>query len=143
MDPRILSALVFGLSAALSIAGCSNVRDCESGVGTGAGYDAALRARGEAVFRLQNSVMDALIEAAWFEAELPAADAAALVAVEKRLIHSCRALNEAAAIRARGGQTDLLLKLRAFDSLNRCERSAQAAQDLLHKSAAHAGEATP
>lgn len=143
MDSKILSALAFGLSGSLSIAGCSNVPNNESGSGAAADYDATVRARGEAVFRLQNRVMDELIEAAAFEAELPAAEAAALAAAEKRLIHSCRDLNEAAAIRMHGGQPDLFLKLRVFDSLGRCEQSAQAAQDLLHNGAVDGRGATP
>jgi hypothetical protein len=89
--------------------------------------------RGEAVFRLQNAVMDELIVA-----QLPLltsldANDIELAGYEDRLVDECASINEAASLGVTGDRPGVGLKLRVLMSLSGCEHSALAARDFLIK----------
>ena len=98
---------------------------------------------GEAVFRLQNAVLDELIAA---QMRAPTQDDArdlALAAFEDYLVDDCASLNQAAGLSASGADPGLLLKLRVLVSLSGCEQSAQAARTFLRADRTLVSTATP
>lgn len=90
-----------------------------------------LRTYAEAVFRLQNSVLDALIGAVDIDPGRSAAEDNALFTAEERIVADCRDLNEAASLSAEGREPGLQLKLRVLESLASCEDAALAAKAVL------------
>lgn len=83
---------------------------------------------GEAVFRLQNLVMDNLITAQMSDPSLLAAERARLANLETGLIDACSSLNDAATTSAGGQVPGMVLQLRVLVSMDHCERSAVAAK---------------
>ncbi len=83
---------------------------------------------GETVFRLQNLVMDDLINAQMTDPSLLAADRVKFAGFESRLVDTCSSLNEAAGTIATRGDPGMVLKLRVMVSMAGCERSALAAK---------------
>lgn len=93
----------------------------------------AARVHGEQVFRLQNAVVNQLIDVSESGAIYSARDSAALLAAEDRIVLDCRHLNEAASLSAGGGGPDLQLQLRVLASLEACEESALALRSRIDK----------
>lgn len=91
----------------------------------------AAPSRGEAVFRLQNAVLDQLIDAQINPVTNDAALARDLARREEGLVDHCAPLNRAAALGASGADPDLLLKLQVLLSLSPCERAALAAREFM------------
>lgn len=96
----------------------------------------AARVHGEQVFRLQNAVVNQLIDAGESGATYSARDSAALLAAEDQIMTDCRHLNEAASLSAAGGGPDLPLQLRVIASLDACEHSALALRSQMDKGGA-------
>ncbi len=92
-----------------------------------------LRTHGEAVFRLQNAVLDQVIDAAQSDAEPSSTESADLLAAEERIVSSCQDLNEAASLGAQGQHPDLPLQLRVLKSMAGCEASALAVRAQLNQ----------
>ncbi len=86
---------------------------------------------GETVFRLQNLVMDNLITAQMSDPSPLAAERTQLASLETGLTDACQSLNEAALNSIGGHRPGMVLQLRAWVSLNECERSAVAAKDFM------------
>ncbi len=103
---------------------------------------AEVRTYGEQVFRLQNLVLDELINASLDESGLPAKDEEMLLAAEDVIVDSCRDLNDAAVLAAEGREPGIQLQLRVLDSMTRCEASAVAAKGLLAGRAGFSSAAT-
>lgn len=139
---RSLFRTVPGL-AMLCLAACAGVPGNASTAMSGSDSERNLHQHGEAVFRLQNAVMDELISATELESGLSEAAVQSLAAVEARIVESCRAINEAASIRASGGEPGLLLKLRVLDSLAPCEDAALAARAYLGSDSSTLSASTP
>lgn len=104
---------------------------------------AEFRTHGEQVFRLQNSVLDELINAAMDDSGLPAKDEQMLLAAEDGIVDSCRDLNDAAVLAAEGREPGIRLQLRVIDSMTRCEESAVAAKGFLAGRTGLSSVATP
>ena len=98
---------------------------------------------GEAVFRLQNAVLDELIAAQMRASTQDAARDLALAAFEDYLVDDCASLNQAAGVSASGANPGMILKLRVLLSLSGCEQSARAARTFLVADRALASIATP
>ena len=98
---------------------------------------------GESVFRLQNAVLDDLINEMESHANRPDLNSAVLTEAEDRIVNSCRDLNEAASISAAGHEPSLLLKLRALNSLAECESSANAVKAEMSVSSAVLSASSP
>ncbi len=92
---------------------------------------ASEQSRGEAVFRLQNAVMDQLIAAQVLDYGADDTAGRELAAYEEQLVDQCARLNEAANLSATGNTPSVMLKLRVMMSLPGCEQSALAASSLL------------
>lgn len=92
---------------------------------------AEFRNDGERVFRLQNSVLDELINAITVNSGLPAQDEEDLLAAEDGIVDNCRDLNHAAILATEGKEPGIRLQLRVMYSMTRCEESAEAARSLL------------
>lgn len=132
MGTRVVLATVIYASVATSIVGC----DAGKTAGHATTPISDSRDYGESVFRLQNAVLDALINATESGSPPSPLKAAALLADEDRVVRSCRDLNEAASISATGHEPRLSLKLRVFHSLAGCEFAARAVRTELESSSA-------
>ena len=143
MDRRLLRRVPVGLDIVLGLTACANVPGGAPTTAHVAESGSSLQAHGAAVFRLQNAVMDELIGAAELESGLTDAAAQGLAAAEARMVERCRAINEAASIRASGGEPGLLLKLRVLDSLAPCENAALTARACLRSDPSHLRASTP
>jgi hypothetical protein len=139
MNLAVAVTVVVGMTACSSVPGGAPATSTATVMAPGS----TLQARGEAVFRLQNAVMDELIAAAELESNLAEVAAEGLAAAEGRIVDSCRELNEAASIRAGGGEPGLSLKLRVLDSLTRCENAALAARAYLRADSSNLSASTP
>lgn len=96
-----------------------------------AGARLGLQHHGEAVFRLQNAVMDELMDAQALDTNQSPDIVASLESAEDRMSGSCRDLNEAASLSAGGEDPGMPLKLRVLGSLDSCEASALRVRALL------------
>ena len=99
--------------------------------------------RGEAVFRLQNSVMDNLIAAQVLEPPGTDAEQTEIASLEDALVEACTELNQAADLSATGDKPGVLLNLRVLISLSDCERSAFAAETFLKRDRTLLGASLP
>lgn len=113
------------------------------GSGVAQAGDGDFRSYAEAVFRLQNAMLDELIVSADAGATHSTSAVAALSTAEERLVDHCRHLNEAASISAVGGEPGLPLKLRVMNSVAECEAAALDVRTLLHASTAVLSAAGP
>lgn len=102
-----------------------------------------LRERGEAVFRLQNDMLDKLITASAAAPDGQTPDAGVLEAAEDELVDSCRSMNEAASMRAAGREPGVALKLEVLDSLSRCESAARKVETLVESGSGVLSAASP
>lgn len=109
------------------LGGCAGVRPASIAAMPAASPETlSLAAYGERVFRLQNVVMDELIDA---ESAVPAptaAESSALAQAESHIIESCMALNEAAGLQMEGETPGWQLRARIAGSLARCNASVHA-----------------
>jgi hypothetical protein len=124
---KFLAAWVV-MSVVANLTACSSIRTTGE---TGERDMEEFREYAETVFRLQNDVLNQLIDASELGAT-PTGNPEALVEAEARLVADCGDLNEAASITAQGQEPTLALKLRIRKSLPACEASARAAQTLLN-----------
>lgn len=83
---------------------------------------------GETIFRLQNAVMEELIDAQTRASTPDGATALNREHQEDELVEQCASLNQAANLSATGSQPGPLLKLRVWLSLASCEGAALAAR---------------
>ena len=91
---------------------------------------------GERVFRLQNALMDELLDAESVDPPPSAIDSRLLAKAEARIVRSCRALNEVASLVAGGRRPGFLLRMKAAASLRGCSASARAVRKFLDERAA-------
>jgi len=143
MKRSLLRSVPVGLGLIFGMAACASGPGTTAASANANAGDGRLHARGEAVFRLQNAVLDELIGASELDATLTEAAAQGLAAAEARIVDSCRDINEAASVRASGGEPGLLLKLRVLDSLASCERAALAARAYLDANPSNLSASTP
>lgn len=101
------------------------------------------QSRGEAVFRLQNAVMDQLIAAQLLASAAHGTADRGFAECEERLVEQCARLNEAANLSASGGTPSVMLKLRVLVSLPGCEQSALAASNFLNRAPSFVSAALP
>lgn len=101
------------------------------------------QSRGEAVFRLQNSVMDQLLAAQLLAGAADGTAERSFAECEARLVEQCARLNEAANLSATGGTASVMLRPGVLVSLPGCEQSALAASDFLIRAPHFVGAALP
>lgn len=144
MNARRFLPVSICVAAWLAGGGCTTATVVDPGWNGGdrAG-EADFRSYAEAVFRLQNSMLDELILSADGSATQSASEAAALSTAEERLVDGCRHLNEAASISAGGGNPGLPLKLRVVNSVAQCEAAALDVRTLLQAGPAVLSAASP
>ena len=102
-----------------------------------------VQSRGEAVFRLQNTVMDQLIAAQQLAGAANGTADRSFAECEERLVEQCARLNEAANLSATGDTPSVMLKLRVLVSLPGCEQSALAASNFLNRAPPFVSAALP
>jgi len=93
---------------------------------------------GERVFRLQNALMDELMDAEYGDPPPTATERRLLAKAEARIVRSCRALNEVASVTAGGERPSLALRMKAAASLRSCSASAREVRRFLNERAAGA-----
>ena len=98
---------------------------------------------GERVFRLQNALMDELLDAEYADPPPTATESRLLAKAEARIVRSCRALNEVASLTAGGERPSFLLRMKAAASLRSCSASAREVRKFLNERAAGTPPAPP
>ena len=143
MNSRIFLRLASLTALVLPMAACTPETIANQRAAPTVGTDNELRAHGETVFRLQNTVLDQVISAAQIDAGPASLDSAELLAAEERIVKSCHALNEAARVSAEGHEPDMSLKLRVLESMARCEASALAVRAQLKTATVQMSASSP
>ena len=93
---------------------------------------------GERVFRLQNALMDELMDAEYADPPPTATESRLLAKAEASIVRNCRALNEVASLTAGGERPSFALRMEAAASLRRCSASAREVRKFLNERAASA-----